>query len=32
MEQIKRLREEGIIRRIGADFGGYWEIISKENE
>lgn len=31
-KQIKRLREEGIIRRIGADFGGYWEIISKENE
>lgn len=31
-KQIKRLREEGIIRRIGADFGGYWEIILKENE
>ncbi|MCD8236110.1 MAG: putative DNA binding domain-containing protein [Prevotellaceae bacterium] len=31
-KQIKRLREDGIIRRIGADFGGYWEIITEENE
>ena len=29
---IKRLREDGILRRIGADYGGYWEIITKENE
>lgn len=26
---IKKLREKGIIKRVGADFGGYWEIISK---
>jgi len=26
-KQIRKLRENGIIKRIGADFGGYWEII-----
>ena len=26
-KQIRKLREMGIIKRIGADFGGYWEII-----
>ena len=26
-KQIRKLREAGIIRRVGADFGGYWEII-----
>lgn len=31
-KQIKKLREDGVIRRIGADFGGYWEIIKEENE
>jgi len=25
--QIKQLKEKGIIRRIGADKGGYWEIV-----
>lgn len=29
-KQIKKLREAGIIRRNGADFGGYWEIINLE--
>ena len=31
-KQIKILRETGIIRRNGADFGGYWEIINLDNE
>ena len=25
---IKRLQEKGIIKRVGADFGGHWEIVS----
>ena len=25
-KQIRKLREAGIIKRIGADRGGYWEI------
>lgn len=25
--QLKRLKDEGIVRRIGADKGGYWEIV-----
>jgi ATP-dependent DNA helicase RecG len=28
-KQIRKLREAGIIKRIGADFGGYWEIIEQ---
>jgi predicted HTH transcriptional regulator len=28
-KQIRKLREAGIIKRIGADFGGYWEIIER---
>ena len=31
-KQIRKLREEGVIKRIGADFGGYWEIISKDGK
>ena len=31
-KQIKKLREAGVIRRNGADFGGYWEIINLDNE
>lgn len=31
-KQIKKLREARIIRRNGADFGGYWEIINLDNE
>ena len=30
-KQIKKLREAGIIKRIGADFGGYWEIVNLDN-
>ena len=25
---IKKLQEKGIIKRVGADFGGHWEIVS----
>ena len=31
-KHIKKLQEEGIIRRIGPDFGGHWEIVKKEKE
>ena len=31
-KQIKKLREAGIIKRNGADFGGYWEIVNLDNE
>lgn len=31
-KQIRKLRESGIIKRVGADFGGYWEIISEETK
>ena len=31
-KQIKKLREAGIIKRNGADFGGYWEIITLDND
>lgn len=31
-KQIKKLREAGIIKRKGADFGGYWEITKLDNE
>ena len=24
--QLKQLKEKGILRRVGADKGGYWEI------
>ena len=27
--QLKQLKDKGIIRRIGADKGGHWEIVSK---
>ena len=30
-KQIRKLREKGIIKRIGADRGGYWEIIKDDN-
>lgn len=26
---LKKLQEKGVIKRIGADFGGHWEVISK---
>ena len=31
-KQIKKLREAGIIKRNGADKGGYWEIVNLDNE
>ena len=31
-KHIKNLQEEGIIRSIGPDFGGHWEIVKKEKE
>ncbi len=27
-KQIKKLRDAGVVKRNGADFGGYWEIIT----
>ena len=27
--QLKNLKEKGVIRRVGADRGGYWEIINR---
>ena len=26
-KHINRLKAEGIIRRVGGDYGGYWEVI-----
>ena len=31
-KRIKTMRENGIIRRVGPDRGGYWEIIDKHPE
>ena len=28
-ETMKRLQEQGVIRRVGSDRSGYWEIIGK---
>ena len=28
--QLKNLKDKGVIRRVGADRGGYWEIIKQE--
>jgi ATP-dependent DNA helicase RecG len=30
-KHIKNLREEGIIRRVGPDNGGHWEIVDDKN-
>ena len=30
-KHIKKLQEQGIIRRVGPDKGGYWEIIYSED-
>ena len=27
---IKKLKEQGLIRRIGPDKGGYWEVVNKK--
>jgi predicted HTH transcriptional regulator len=29
---IRKLREFGLITRIGPDKGGYWQVLNKENE
>jgi len=31
-KRIRNMRENGIIRRIGPDKGGYWELLITENE
>jgi ATP-dependent DNA helicase RecG len=31
-KHIQRLKSEGIIKRIGGDRGGYWEIIKDEEK
>lgn len=31
-KQIKKLREAGIIKRKGADFDGYWEIVKLDDK
>ena len=31
-KQIANLREQGIIRRVGPDKGGHWEIITQQKE
>lgn len=31
-KQITNLREQGIIRRVGPDKGGYWEIIEPKEK
>ena len=31
-KQLKKLRDENLIRRVGPDKGGHWEIITEENE
>lgn len=30
-KNMKKLQEKGIIRRVGPDKGGHWEIIEKES-
>ncbi|WP_410510362.1 hypothetical protein RSJ42_11430 [Methanosarcina hadiensis] len=27
--QIRNLKEQGILKRVGPDKGGYWEVIGK---
>ncbi len=31
-KQIEKLRKVGILKRVGPDFGGYWQIISSEEQ
>ena len=31
-ETMKRLQEQGIIKRIGSDKSGYWEIVDKDKQ
>ena len=28
----KKLRAKGVLRRVGGDFGGHWEIIDKDEK
>ena len=30
-KQLRMLRETGVIRRVGPDKGGHWEVIDSEN-
>lgn len=30
-KHIKNLKEDGIIRRVGPDNGGHWEVINDKN-
>ena len=29
-KNIKKLQEKGLLRRVGPDKGGYWEVINKD--
>ncbi len=29
---IAKLQAQGVLRRVGGDFGGHWEIIDKEEK
>ncbi len=29
-KQIKRLKSKGMIKRVGPDKGGYWEVVTKD--
>lgn len=31
-KNIKKLQEQGVIRRVGPDKGGYWEVLDKNNK
>jgi len=31
-DHFRKLQAKGILRRVGADFGGHWEIIDKEEK
>ena len=31
-ENLSKLKERGIIRRVGPDKGGHWEIIEQSNK
>jgi predicted HTH transcriptional regulator len=30
--QLQKMQEKNLIRRVGADNGGYWEIITNETK
>ena len=30
--QLSKLKEEGIVKRIGPDKGGYWKVVDKNKE